>query len=186
MIEGSFWFGYTVPGAKGFWRTEVSCEKSPVFIRAVGTRYCTGTDWGKAETFVGREEEGAVVSVVEVGQNDRTADGAAEVIRDLLWLVGGVGAIGNGIEGAVLEVPKGGAVQAVCAGFGYSRDLARLRVLRVVIHAIDADLSDGFGRGEGIGLDVVRGLVLRGDAVDRGLGLRGQTALNGELDARVR
>ncbi len=144
---------------------------------------------GQRETkaLVGAEEEGPVVAVVQMRNDDRAADRDAEVVGNLLRLdwIGHVALIGRGIERAVLVVFKERAVQGVRTGLRHGGNLAGLAILGIVVDAVHADLGDGFGRGKGIGLHVVVGLVLRADAVDGRLGLRGQTALDGELHSRT-
>ncbi len=162
------------------------------FLREVALLHALGGDeevaadgLGKAQAFIGGEEEAFVVAVIEVREKDRTADGAAEIVGYFFGL-GGLGkAEGDGIEAGVLEVPEGRAVELIGSGFGDGGDLAGLGVLGVIAYAVDADFGDGFGGREGVGLDVVGGEVLGGDAVDGGFGLGGKAALDGKFDAGI-
>jgi hypothetical protein len=121
------------------------------------------------------------VAVVEVRNNDRSAEGAAEVVADQLRL--GVGAERDGIEGGVLVILKGAAMQLVGAGLGDGGNFARLTELGVVEHAIHAQLLDRLAGDEGIGERCVRCCALRRNAVDRDLCLKRQTTLYRELGA---
>ena len=60
----------------------------------------------EAETLIGGKEEGLIAAVVEMWQNDRTASGGAVIIRYDVRFIGTVGAVGDGIQAAVLEVPE--------------------------------------------------------------------------------
>ena len=104
---------------------------------------------GVAQAFIVGEEEGAVCGRCrQCGMSTRPAEGGAEVVGDFLGLVGGVGAVGDGVEAGVLEEPVGGAVGLVGAGLGDGGDLAGLAVLGVVVDAVYADFADGLGGGK--------------------------------------
>jgi hypothetical protein len=122
---------------------------------------------GEAETFIGCKEESLVAAVVEVGQNHWSAYRGSIVVRNDVRLVGSVGPIRDGVKAAVLEIPECRAMNAIRTRLGDSRDFAGLSVFGIVVDTVDAYLCDGFGRRKGIALDVVGGLVLRRDPIDR-------------------
>ena len=138
---------------------------------------------GEAEAFEGEEEEGAVLAVVELRQDDGAAEGEAEDVRDLRRQ--GSLAEGPGVEGFVLVVPEGRAVEVVGAAFRDGGDVAGLAEFGVVADTLDADFGDGFDAGEQVPLRRVAGGGRDGDAVDGGFALRGQAALDGVAAAVV-
>ena len=135
-----------------------------------------------AQAFIIAKEEGAVASVVQVGNRHGSAQAGAEIVGHLVRLVAAAPrSIRNCVQELVLQIFVSRAVQFVGAALGDRGDLAGLAIFGVVVYAVYANFRDSFGGGKGVAWNVVVGLVLRRDAIDRGLGLRRQAALQRKL-----
>ena len=75
-------------------------------------------------------------------QQDRTANGAAVVIRHDVRFILRIRAVGDRVEPAVLEIPKGRSMKAICTGLGDCSYFSGLTVLGVIVHAIYTNFGD--------------------------------------------
>jgi hypothetical protein len=100
-----------------------------------------------------KEEEALVLTVVEMGNDNRAAYGTAELVAferiHRLFAVD-VAEVVGGVELTIADEPKGAAVERVGAALGDDVDHAAavLAVLGVVVAGLYAELLKGIGHGE--------------------------------------
>src|SRR3954454_19081813 len=135
-----------------------------------------------APPLIGTEDEGPVVTVVEVWNDDWAAKAAAEGVRDELRFHSGCWeGIRNSIKRRILVVPERSPVDGIGAALGGDRKLSRLTIFSIVQNPVRAHLRDGFaGRKCVTDCAVAAGSISHRDAIDRGFALKWQTTLDRE------